>query len=195
MFTRDEVLNSVIPYRLQAVAIANLLARLRQGWDSPKSMKIYFDDRLRITGNSNTLTNPVLEAGLVHCRALLDFLGLKVDSKDPTKLTNRDPRTTRSDDWVIERFSNATGPLPMVTPKVAVSRYQGSASEAEAALAGVLHVANKGLAHLTSGLILSATDISRFEIASCGVPALVVSHLYTPLGLSAPSYEVSAVSQ
>lgn len=193
MYTRDEVLNSIIPYRLEAVTIANLVARLRNEWGTPKSMKVYFDDRLQFTGNSNALTNPVLEAGLIHCRALLDFLGLKVDSKDPTKLTNRDPKQTKPDDWVIERFTNAAGPLPMVTPSFAVSRYTGPASEAEAALAGVLHTTNKGLAHLTSGLIKSATEISKFEIASRGVPALVVSHLYTPLGLPAPNLNVVAV--
>jgi hypothetical protein len=188
MFTRDEVLNSIIPYRLEAVTIANLVAGLRNEWCAPKSMKVYFDDRLQFTGSSNTLTNPVLEAGLIHCRALLDFLGLKVDSKDPTKLTNRDPKQTRPDDWVIEKFTNADGPLPMVTPLLAVSQYACPASEAEAALAGVLHTTNKGLAHLTSGLIQSAIEIFKLEIASRGIPALVVSHLYTPLGLPAPNF-------
>lgn len=190
MFTSDEVLNSVIPYRLQAVSMANLVANLRQSWDSPKSMKIYFDDQLRFTGNSNAFSNPVLETGIIHCRALLDFLGLKVDPKDSTRLINRTLKKTRSDDdWLIEKFSNGAGPLPIVTPLAAISHYQGPSSDAEAALAGVLHTANKGLAHMTSGLTLSATDITHFEIASRGIRALVISHLYTPLGLPAPSLE------
>jgi hypothetical protein len=29
------------------------------------------------------------------------------------------------------------------------------------------------------------------EIASRGVPSLVISHLYTPLGLSAPNYKLT----
>lgn len=194
MFSHNDIIKRVIPYRLQAVDAANLAVRLHSSWDAPKAMKIYFDDRLKITGNSNALTNPVMEAGLIHCRALLDFLGLKAVPSDSTKLTSRDPkRTKKDDDVVIEHFSNSNGPLPMVTPQDAISRYKGPQSEAEAALASVLHTANKGLAHITSGLAMSATDMSNLEIASRGVRALVVTHFYTPLGLSPPEPVVTEV--
>lgn len=193
MFSRDDIINRIIPYRLQAVDAANLVARLGISWDAPKSMKIYFDEKLIITGNSSAYANPVLESGLIHCRALLDFLGLKADPKDSTKLISRDTKTNKKDDVVIEHFSNSKGPLPLVTPQEAIIRYQGPQFEAEAALAGVLHTANKGLAHITSGLTLSATDISHLEIASRGVRALVVSHFYTPLGLLPPDPGVAEV--
>ena len=194
MFDHDDIINRIIPYRLQAIDAANLAVQLQSSWDVPKSMKIYFDEKLRITGNSNAYTNPVLESGLIHCRALLDFLGLKADPADPTKLTCRDPKKNKKDDVVIEHFSNSKGPLPMVTPQEATTRYKGSRAEAEAALAGVLHTANKGLAHITIGLALSATDISQLEIASRGVRALVVSHFYTPLGLLPPEPGVTQIS-
>ena len=74
MATRDEVLSQLIPQRLDAVATLNLVLRLRANWNAPRRMSIYFDDRLQITGNSDAFTNPVVEAGLVHCRALLSFL-------------------------------------------------------------------------------------------------------------------------
>jgi hypothetical protein len=193
MFSQDDIINRIIPYRLQAVDAANSAARLRSSWDAPKAMKIYFDEKLRITGNSNAYTNPVLESGLIHCRALLDFLGLKADPKNSKKLICRDPKKNKEDDAVIERFSNSNGTLPLVTPQEAITRYQGSQSEAEAALAGVLHTANKGVAHITSGLDLSASDISHLEIASRGVRALVVSHFYTPLGLLPPAHGVTEV--
>jgi hypothetical protein len=194
MTTREEVLSVLIPQRLDAVATLNLVLHLRSNWDAPKSMKIYFDDRLQITGNSNAFTNPVVEAGLVHCRALLEFLGLRVSRTDPTKLVLRGPKT-QPDDWLIEDFSNSDGPLPLVTPQQAVSKYQGDAVEAESALATVLHTVNKGLAHITAGLIASATNIRALEIASRGVPALVVSYLYTPLGLPAPVPSISSRSR
>jgi hypothetical protein len=186
MFSLDDLINRIIPYRLQAVDAANLAARLRGSWDAPKAMKIYFDEKLRITGNSNAYTNPVLESGLIHCRALLDFLGLKADPANSKKLVRRDPKNNKKDDIGIEHFSNSNGPLPLVTPQEAIARYQGPCSKAEEALAGVLHTTNKGLAHITTGLVLSATDISHLEIACRGVRALVVSHFYTPLGLLPP---------
>lgn len=193
MFSHDDIFNRIIPYRLQAVDAANLAVRLRSHWDTPKTMKIYFDEKLRITGNSNAFTNPALEAGLIHCRALLDFLGLKADPEDSAKLICRDPKKTRIDDVAIEHLSNSNGPLPMVTPQEAISRYQGEHSEAEAGLAGILNTANKGLAHITSGFDLSATDLSHLEIARRGVRALVVNLFYTPLGLLPPESIVTEV--
>ena len=193
MFTRDDVLTRIVPHRLEAIATLNLVLHLRRGWDSPKPMKIFFADRLQITGSSNAFTNPVIEAGIIHCRALLEFLGLRVSPSDPRKLASRGAKG-RNDDWVIEDFSNAAGALPLVTPQQAVLRYKGDPAEAETALASVLHTANKGLAHLTAGLSPAATDITALEIASRGVSALVVSHLYTPLGLPAPTPSISSTT-
>jgi hypothetical protein len=194
MFSHNDIINRIIPYRLQAIDAANLAARFRNSWDAPKSMKIYFDEKLRITGNSDAYTNPVLDSGIIHCRALLDFLGLKADPNDSAKLICRDPKKNNKDDVVIEHFSNSNGPLPLVTPQEAIARYQGPQAEAEAALASVIHIANKGLAHITSGLVLSATDISHLEIASRGIRALVESNFYTPLGLVPPKPGVTEVN-
>jgi hypothetical protein len=191
MFTHDEVLNQIIPYRLDAIEALKFVLRLRESWDTHRPMKIYFDDRLQITGNSNAFMNPVIEAGVIHCRALLEFLGLRVSPNNPTKLVQRS-RNNHPDDWGIEDFTNAAGALPLVTPQQAVSKYKGDPIEAEKALASVLHMANKGLAHLTAGLSAAASEISLLDIASHGVPALVISHLYTPLGLAAPKTSISS---
>lgn len=193
MVNLDDIVNCIVPYRLEAIDAANLAARLRSSWDTQKAMKIYFDEKLTITGNSSAYTNPVMESGLIHCRALLDFLGLKVSSKDSTKLVCRDPRKNRNDDVAIEHFKNSNGPLALITPQEAVALYQGKHSEAETALAGVIHTVNKGLAHTSSGLVLSATDISNLEIASRGVRALIEIHFYKPLGLTPPKAGVAEV--
>ena len=39
-------------------------------------MSIHVNDKLVVEGNLNGFTNPAIEAGLMHCRALLEFLGL-----------------------------------------------------------------------------------------------------------------------
>ena len=182
MSTRDNILTVLIPQRLDAIDTLNPVLRLRRSWTAAKPMRVYFDDELQITGSSSAFTNPVIESGLIHCRTLLEFLGLRVSRTDPTKLTARGPKT-QPDDWVIEDFANSAGPLPLVTPQQAVSKYTGDPTAAESALAAVLHTVNKGLAHITAGLLASATDIDALEIASRGVPALVTSYLYTPLGL------------
>ena len=188
MIDQTYVLERLIPYRLHAVSTFNFAVRLRSSWVGPKPMKIYFDGKLAIDGNSNAFTNPVIETGVVHCRALLEFLGLSLSTRGDPKIVNR--LRKRTDDVGIEDFSNASGPLPMVTPDQAVSRYSGGKDEAERALITVFHTANKGLAHVTTGFIESLEQATLLEIASRGVPSLVISHLYTPLGLPAPEYEL-----
>lgn len=55
----------------------------------------------------------------------------------------------------------------------------------------VLHVTNKGLAHNTLDLIESPEGAKLIEIASRGVPALMVSYFYTPLGLPKPDPKIT----
>ncbi len=184
---QDYVLNRLIPYRLHAIATFNLVLRLRSNWDSARPMQLLIDEKLVIEGNSNAFTNPVIETGLIHCRALLEFLGLSMSKAGKLQSLQR---SRSKDDVGIEQFSNADGPLPLVSPAQAISRYPGDAAEAEQALVSVFYAANKGLAHLTSSFIESEEQANLLEIASRGVPALVVSHLYTPLGLQAPEYQL-----
>lgn len=146
---RADVLNVVLPHRIEAITVLQIVTRLRMKWGAPRAMQVYFDGKLQITGNSSAFMNPVIEAGIIHCRALLDFVGLALSTCNPTKLGQRaGPR--RADDWGIECFSNAKGPLPLVSPGQAIAMYKGDCSEAEGALVAVLRIANKALAHITA---------------------------------------------
>ena len=153
-------------------------------------MQVYFDEKLVINGSSAAFFNPVVEAGLVHCRALLEFVGLKAHSSNALRFVPR--RNKREDDYGIEDFVGPAGPLSLVTPSQAIARYPGGANDAEAALAHVLSGTNKMLAHLTHGITLPKDRVRLIEIASRGVRAIVVSHLYTPLGLPEPKSTVSS---
>ena len=188
--TPADVLERDIPYRLDSVATLNLAARLMLEWGERKPMQIFFDGKLTINGTSSAFFNPVFEAGLVHCRALLEFVGLKAEPSDPLRLGSR--RAKRPDDYGIEDFSGSSGPLPLVTPQRAIARYPGDPTDAESALALVLFGTNKLLAHVTRGVALPDDQVRLIEIASRGVPAIVVSCLYTPLGLPAPKSSLSA---
>ena len=150
-------------------------------------MKLFINDVLTIEGNSNAFTNPAIEAGVIHCRVMLEFLGLAMNKSGALAALAK-PR--RADDLGIESFKNKNGPLPWVTPAQATKRYPGDPAEAEQALLSVFRIANKGLAHLTSSFMTTPNEEHLLEVASRGVPALVVSHLYTPLGLPAPPSQV-----
>ena len=183
------VLHRLIPYRLQAVASFNHVLRLNSAWDGARPMQLLIDGKLVIEGNSNAFTNPVIETGLIHCRALLEFLGLSMSKAGTLQSLQR---TRSKGDVGIEQFSNAGGPLPLVSPALAISHCPGGAAEVEQALISVFHTANKGLAHLTSSFIEAVEQAKLLEIASRRVPALIVSHLYTPLGLQAPEYQLKS---
>lgn len=183
----NAVLDKTIPYRLAAVSALTGALELIASWSGPKSLMICFDGKRTIEGNSNAYTNPVIEAGLMHCRALLEFLGLREKNN---KLAPINEKRSHPGDVGVEQFRDSNGkPLPRVTPKEAVSRYKGERVDAQKALLAVFYATNKGLAHMTWQL--SAPEVSLLLVASKGVPALVISHLYTPLGREAPQYELT----
>jgi len=186
----QDFIDRILPYRLTAVEILGLALRYHLLWETPVPMQIFFDGKLSIEGLSTGFTNPSIEAGIMHCRALLEFIGLGADKADHTRLSQRMQR--RGDDVGIEQFSNAAGPLPPVTPAQAVGPYGGPPGEAERALARVIHVANKGLAHSTVALVPDADDLRLIEIASRGIRTLLVNHFYVPLKLQPPPDHITA---
>jgi hypothetical protein len=175
---------------MKAVAVLNLATRFLSQWEGkPKSLEIHFEGKLWIRGLSTAFTNPTVEAGIIHCRALLEFLGLRSDREDPARLKQRTSK--QSDDIVIEDFAGPNGPLAKLTVAEAVAPYAGSKDEAERALAAVIHTANKGLAHMTTGHVVDLSNLRLIEIASRGVPTLVANHFYVSRGLAPPDWQVA----
>jgi len=183
----SQLLHKLIPYRMHAVNTLNHALRLRSEWRDAPPMTMHVNGKQVMEGNLNAFTNPAIEAGLVHCRALLEFLG--INERDG-QLRQRGGR--RPDDIGIEQFSNADGPLNKVHPETALSRYDGGQDEAREALLAVFRLTNKGLAHITEYLTAHPEDGRLVEIASRGIPVLVVNYLYIPLGLPAPDYKISS---
>ncbi|MEI6399391.1 MAG: hypothetical protein WCO71_11535, partial [Pseudomonadota bacterium] len=183
----SDFLTKTAPYRMHAVEIFRFALRLRSEWAEAPPMEISVGDKLVVEGNLNAFTNPAIEAGVIHSRALLQFLGLCCRNN---KLCNIKGR--KDDDIGIEHFADKNGPLAIVSPDEAISRYQGERIEAEKALLNIFRVANKGLAHITQDFIDHPESGTLLDIASRGIPSLVISHLFTPLGLPAPNYKISS---
>jgi len=174
------LLYEILPYRMYAVATLNRALQLRARWSNAPAMAIFVDGKLEIEGNFDAFANPAIEAGLVHCRALLEFLGL---CDKNSALSNIERR--RRGDVGIEHFKNAAGQLKMVDPQAVLKRYDGGQAEAEKALLYVFHVANKGL---ISKITLNKLRYWKSPVAV----SLVVSYLYTPLGIPAPDYKITS---
>jgi hypothetical protein len=169
---------------MNAVSIGHLALRHAMSWSEIPSIAILFDDKQVIEGKATGFTNSAIENAIIHCRALLEFLGLR--ARAGLQLAVRPPFT--HDDVGIEHFPG----LAKVSIEKAVSAYPGPANEAEAALSYVIHVANKGLAH-TSTLFEPHDEGERYlEIAFRGVPILMINNFYTPLGMEPPKYELES---
>jgi hypothetical protein len=178
----DTATLSLLEYRMRAVAIGHLALRYVLSWRRTPSIKVLFGGKQVIGGKATAFTNGAIETAIIHARALLEFLGLCGSGQ--TKLKEI-AYTRRRDDSGVEHFAK----LSRLTVQDAVRSYPGKAAEAEAALAYVIYLANKGLAHTTSSFTKHDAGSVLLEIALRGVPVLVINNFYTPLGLEPPKYK------
>ena len=186
----EDSLQRQIPHRLDALAMFTLMYRLRMEWEEAKPMQVFVAGRLEFDGNTNALTNPVFEAGLLHCRALLEFLGLKVDRSGALK--NVELPRRNSDDAGIEKLQSGNTSLPLVTPGQAIAAFSGDPAIAEAALVAVMGAANKGMAHLTTQYTRSPANIGSIAVAAELIPLLVEHYVYAATGVTRPPSALQA---
>jgi hypothetical protein len=180
--TVDEVLNLWIPYRLQALDTLQFAWRWIGESDSPRRVEVFEEGRLRLRGNVAAIANPMIEVGVIHARALLEFLGLCAVNGKLAQIKKRRP-----DDIAVEHFSTPAAPLCIVAPSEAIAAYEGPSDEAESALVAIFEFANKGLAHLTAEILSAEYTDHHLDIACRGIPVLLHNHLYAKLGMQIPS--------
>lgn len=174
---------ALLEYRMHAIAIGHLALQHSSAWEHVPAIQIYFDGEQVIEGKATAFTNSAIEAAIVHSRALLEFLG--IGGKSQTELVERSCRS-KTDDQGVEQFDG----LGMMSIEVATRAYPGPKQEAEGALAYVIYLANKGLAHTTSSFTKHDQGAHLLEVAFRGVPALMVNNFYVPLGIQPPKYKL-----
>lgn len=187
MSTPDKALLALLAYRMEAISIGHLALRHHMSWDEAPTMEVYFNGKQVIEGKATGFTNAAIESAIIHCRAILEFLGFQLVKGSSVEIAERSART-RADDMGVEQFVG----LSMLTKVKALAAYPGEKAEAEAALALIFHSANKGLAHTTASFELHSGDARLLEIAFGGVPTMLVNGFYAPLGITPPSYELSS---
>ena len=194
--TKDErkvdYVNRIIPYRLGTVDIMHFALTQMTFEDDPKSIELYVDGKLKMTGLTTAFSNPAIEAGIINARALLEFLGLQVDPSDPEKLKERHEKQ-HNDDLFIEDFTNGTEPLSKITIEDIKNNYFGPPQHAEGALARIIYIANKEIVHSTVGRGKANDDSEMLEIAARGIRALTVTFFFTKLGIQDPASPVKVV--
>ncbi|WP_345067507.1 hypothetical protein [Acidovorax lacteus] len=142
-------------------------------------MDIRFDGKTVVVGKATVFTNPAIEAGVIHGRALLEFLGFKLKKGSCHALAMEKP--SRKDD---RHLGHVEVPWPVLPD--AFSGLQVLEKPAEEALAYLLWTANKGLAHSTGAFTAHENSIALLELSMGLVRELMVRYVYQPLGQTAP---------
>lgn len=181
MFTLDELLKTWIPYRLEAIET------LCWAWSLSESMggsniQVLVDGKCRLNGNVAAITNPMIEAGFIHARALLEFLGLAATRDGRLSVITQ----RRPGDIAVENFSTPSVILSRASLESVAAAYEGPREEAEESLVAIFQTSNRWLAHVTDGVLSKEWTDRHIDIALRGVPMLVRNHLYAPLGLDLP---------
>lgn len=181
MFTLDELLKKWIPYRLEAIET------LCWAWSISESMsssqiQVLVDGRCRLNGNIASITNPMIEAGFIHARALLEFLGLTATRDGKLSVITQ----RRLGDIAVEHFSTPSVVLRKASLESVAAAYAGAREEAEESLVAIFQTSNRWLAHVTDGVLSKEWTDRHIDIALRGVPMLIRNHLYAPLGLDMP---------
>lgn len=179
--TLDEILEQWIPYRLQAIDTLQFAWAWAGECEEPRQVEVTVDGKVRIRSNVAAIANPMIEVGIIHARALLEFLGLCVKGGRLAQVGNRRP-----DDIAIEHFSTRAIPLSIVAPSEALSAYPGPKEEAEQSFVAIFEWANKYLAHLTTGVLSDEFTDRHLDIACRGIPVLLHNQLYAKLGRVVP---------
>ena len=131
------------------------------------------------------LQNPLAEAGLIYCRKLLDFLGLKVKHSGADLYERKSPYT---DDTIgIEDLK-----LQRVGLCVLDSTPFGDAEKIRSACVHTIRAANKGVAHFTEDRGERA-EAQQLLLCAEVVRWLIEKHVYEKLNLQIPAYRIWTV--
>jgi hypothetical protein len=182
MMRLDDILERWIPYRLQAIETFQFAWNWIGESELPRKVVVLVDGHEKLRGNVAAVTNPMIDAGIIHARALLEFLGLCARDGHLAQVSKR-----RAGDVAVEQYSTPERPLTMASPDTVFAAYPGPRAEDEEALVSVFELANKLMAHITDGAVSREWTDQHLDIALRGIPVLVHNHLYAKLGRRAPS--------
>lgn len=71
MMTNNEVLTQWIPYRLEAIDTLQFAWKWAGESKLQSKVDVLADGKLKLQGNVAAIANPMIEAGIIHARALL----------------------------------------------------------------------------------------------------------------------------
>lgn len=190
---QNQFLNSVIPHRLRGNAILFASTQIYAKclvYENELPARLSVKGEVVMEGGVFSLLNPLVEAGLVNLRCLVQFLGVKRNSKSGILVA----RIKRSDDVGIEDFKFNGMPLSKVTPETLCSILEDYPPDAAyEAMCHTLQMADKAIAHVTANHNVICTDLRQVAVAAKCVESAVMRFLYRAMELEQPNIKVKSV--
>lgn len=176
----------IIPQRLKVIATARQMISLESEYSPHSIVHLIIEQThgVNIDAYSDalaTITQPIIDSAILHCRCLLDFVGIGLDSKSDSLVLSSSSRKRQKDDIGIEYFKSAGGKqLRQLTPQEAISLLSDDTIDLNQAWATVIKIANQRLAHSTEDKMLSDSgDITpMLVIAFDSLPDLIGKAFY-----------------
>lgn len=187
---QDHVLDFYLPYCVDCVDAAKAAIDLRAICEGTERVSVLVDDKLRLTGNISAITNPMIEAGVIRARSIIEFLGIGFEKG---ALVTKTKRNRKHDDIGIENLVKFDGThLNTIRVEDALSLYNGKKIDAEKAFIWLLHRSNKNLAHITHNVFQNSPeytaninkevhDDDMLRIALSEIRPLLINFVYRPL--------------
>ena len=180
--TLERYIETMLPWRLRALSIARLMINfVKQYPEGGKCRCIIKGELTELRGKSTAITNPSIEMGLIHSRALLEFLGLSITKTGSLIKANKQP-----DDINIESF----GGLRTVTREQALSCFTEDETRVESVFVQTVKAANKRIAHSTEVVGPMDEELDSYFTCFDAIPKLFRRYFYEPLERQFPNIEI-----
>lgn len=189
--TLEEIVDTWLPARTEALQDMLWILDLSDKFGRDVPIQLHIKDGPTFQSNIALIANPMVAAGYVHARALLEFIGISAKDGKLIQIQRRRPS-----DVAIEHYSISGNALKKVSLDEVYAAINMPQPVVEWAIVTAIETANKFFAHVTTGEVLTMAMDHQVRIALRGILILLQNHLFAKLGRAEvmPLKESSAFS-
>lgn len=179
--TLGEIVETWLPARVGAIDDMLWILDLSDQFGRDIEIQLHIKDGPAFNSSLSLLSGPMLAAGYVHARALLEFIGISAKDGALIQVQRRRPSDLAIEHYSIDGKNLEKVPLDEVYASINMPR-----TVVDWALVTVIEYANKFFAHVTTGEVLTMALDHQVRIALRGISMLVHNNLFAKLGRAEP---------
>lgn len=174
--TLQQILDEWLQLRIEAIQSMLWVLDSSDKYGGKVPIQVQIGNGPTIHSTMPFISNPILAAGYVHARAILEFIGISAKNGKLMQIRGR-----RETDVAIEHYSIDGVYLQKVTLDEVYSAINMPKTIAEWALVAIIESANKFYAHVTKGEVLVMAMDHQVRVALDGILVLLHNHLFVKM--------------